>query len=46
MVGGPAGDLWMHAIEAELGQIKLVDEDVNGPDWVVFGNVVVKAFRE
>ena len=46
MVGGPAGDLWMHAIEAQLGQIKFIDEDVNRPDWVVFRNVVVKAFGE
>ena len=46
MVGGPADDPWMHAIEDELRQIRLIDEDVNRPDWVVFRNVVVKTFRE
>ncbi len=46
MVGGPAGDLRMHAIEAGLGQIKFIDEDVNRPNWVVFRNVVVKALGE
>jgi hypothetical protein len=39
VVGGPPHDLWSDA-ETKLGEIELIDEDIDHPHRVVFGNII------
>ena len=46
MVSRPTRYFGLHAIEIQLLQIELIDEDVNHPDGVVCRDVFVETFGE
>ena len=46
MIGRPPGSLRLHAIEAELGQIKPIHENVDHADRIVLADPLLQAFRE
>ena len=41
-----AGRLWLNAFETQAGQIQLIYEDINDPDWVAFSDVFVESLGE
>lgn len=46
MVGRPAGRFGLDPLETELAKIHPLDEHLNRPDGIVFGNVVVQPLGE
>jgi hypothetical protein len=46
MVGRPARREGLNAVEAELGEIKPLDEDVDRADRIIVADIVVKHGRE
>ena len=42
MVGRPSCRLRLNAAKAELGQIKLIDKDIDRPDRIVLGQIVIQ----
>jgi hypothetical protein len=46
MISGATGRLWLNALEAQAGQVQLIYEDINDPDWVVFSDVIVESLGE
>jgi hypothetical protein len=41
MVGPPSGRLRLDAAEAQPGQIKLIDKDIDRPDRIVLAQIVI-----
>jgi hypothetical protein len=46
MVRRPAGDLGINPAEPQIGQIELIDKDVNHTNRIVLANPVFQAFRK
>jgi hypothetical protein len=46
MVRRPAGCLGIDPAEPKLGQIEVVDEDVDDANWIVLADPVFHAFRK
>ncbi len=44
MVGGPSRRRRRHALEPKTLQVQLVDEDIDHPDRIILGHVVVETF--
>ncbi len=44
MIGRPARRRRRHSVEAQTPQIQLVDEDVDHPDRIILGHIVVETF--
>jgi len=42
VVGGPTRRGRLSALEAQFGQIKLIDKGIDRANWIVVGNAVVK----
>src|SRR5271156_4852410 len=42
MVGRPSCRLWLNAAKAELGQVKLIDKDIDRPDRIVPAQIVIQ----
>jgi hypothetical protein len=38
---GNRSSLWLNAAKAQLGQIKLIDKDIDRPDWIILAQIVV-----
>src|SRR3954467_7186187 len=41
MIGRPSRRLRFNATKTELGQIKLIDKDINRPDRIILGQIVI-----
>ena len=46
MIGRPSRRLWLDAVKAEFGQIKLIDKDIDRPDRIVLARDNHPAARE
>ena len=46
MVSRPTRYFGLHAVETQLTQIELIDEDINDPDRIVCRDVLVESFGE
>jgi hypothetical protein len=46
MVRRPAGDLGINPAEPQIGQIELIDKDVNHTNRIVLANPVFQALRK
>lgn len=46
MVGRPSRRLGDHTLEPQRSQVQLVDEDVDHPDRVLLGDVLLQVFRK
>ena len=43
MIGGSTSGRWVNAFETQVDQIKFINEDIDHPNRVVLGNVIVQA---
>jgi len=46
MVGGSARRVWVNTLETKTSKIKLIDEDIDDSDRVIFSDIIIKSFRE
>jgi len=46
MIGRPTRGVRLNSIEAEVAQPKLVDENIDSPNWVAIADIVVEQIRK
>ena len=46
MVSRSASRLWINTLETKTSKIKLIDEDIDDSDRVIFSDIIIKSFRE
>lgn len=46
MIGRPPCFCWLHTLETEFAQVEFVDKDIDNPNRIVLGNVIVQQLRQ